>query len=618
MPKTKTTNNRTGDIQVHTENIFPIIKKWLYSEKEIFLRELISNAFDAINKLKHISIKDGLSNKFGEGQIRISIQETEKTITISDNGLGMTADEVEKYINQIAFSGAEDFLEKYKEETEQNRMIGHFGLGFYSSFMVSDFVEIISRSYKEDSESIKWSCDGSTKYEINPADRADIGTDIILHINEENKEFLSESKLTELVKKFANFLPVEIQVNDKKVNDQHPLWVVHPNEIKDETYQEFYQKLFPFSEPPLFWIHLNVDYPFHLKGILYFPKLMHELDSSKGQVKLFCQQVFVTDHAKDILPEFLTLLRGAIDCPDIPLNVSRSYLQNDPYVQKISAHIVKKVADKLTELHKNDKNNFEKYWEDINPFIKFGMMTNSDFYDRVKDIILFKSSLGYSTTIQDYQERNKEKLPDTVLYCSDKETHATYLNLCKENNLEVIFLSSLIDVHFIQFLESKEPKIKFQSVDAVLSDHLIDKTKDSKIVDPTDNKTAGEKLTAIFTEALKKDQLKIKVESLKTESVPAMILEAEHVKRLRNMSQMMKGQSMPVFEDYTLVVNNENPLVKKILKLNQELNKTETINLLCQHIYDLAMLSHKQLTGEQLQAFMARANNLLVQISEKL
>lgn len=615
-----TTNiqDRTGEISIHTENILPIIKKWLYSEKEIFLRELISNAFDAINKLKKISIKEGRSELHREGKINIQFDESAKTVTISDNGLGLTADEIEKYINQIAFSGAEDFMKKYKSEDEKNQIIGHFGLGFYSAFMVADLVEINSLSYQEGATAVKWSCDGSTQYHIQSSERAEIGTDIILHINSENTEFLNEYKLTELIKKYANFLPIEIAVNDKKVNDQNPLWVKHSNEVKAEEYDEFYQKLFPFSEPALFSIHLNVDYPFNLKGILYFPKLMHELDGSKGQVKLFCQQVFVTDNAKEILPEFLTLLRGAIDCPDIPLNVSRSYLQNDPYVQKISNHIVKKVADKLLDLYKNDLNNFEKYWEDIHPFIKFGMMTNQDFYDKVKDIVLFKSTNGFNTSIKDYLERNKEKLVDTVLYCADKATQSTYLKLCKDQGLEVIFLNSVIDNHFIQFLESKDTQIKYQSIDANLSEHLIDKERESKIVDPTDNKTAQDKLTDIFKNALKNDKLKIKIESLKADDIPAIILESEYIKRLKNMSMMMKNNTAPMFDDYTLVINSNNPVIKNILTMHQGIHNPDMIALLCQHIYDLAMMGQKQLSGEQMHEFMHRSTQILTEFSGKI
>ncbi|NQY74714.1 MAG: molecular chaperone HtpG, partial [Candidatus Margulisbacteria bacterium] len=382
MPsKTKEKINIKGDISIHTDNIFPIIKKWLYSDHEIFLRELVSNGLDAITKLHRISLKEKIDD-IPAPLINIQIDEEKKTLTFSDTGLGLDAEEVEKYITQIAFSSAEEFVNKFKDKDEKSQIIGHFGLGFYSSFMVSDLVEIRSKSYKKDAKSILWSCDGSTSYTIKESDRTDTGTDIILHINEDNKSFLKEGTITELVKKYTNFLPVEIQVNGKKANEETPLWSKAPSETKEEEYKTFYQKLFPFNADPLFWIHLNVDFPFNLKGILYFPKVMHELDANKGQVKLYCKQVFVSDNSKDVIPEFLTLLQGAIDCPDIPLNISRSYLQNDPYVQKISKHIIKKVADKLNDLYKKDKVNFESIWNDISPFIKYGMMQNDDFYQK--------------------------------------------------------------------------------------------------------------------------------------------------------------------------------------------------------------------------------------------
>ena len=503
--KTKATIK--GNISIHTENIFPIIKKWLYSDHEIFLRELVSNGFDAITKLQKIAVKENVAD-IPSPKINIQVDTEKKTVTFSDTGLGMDAEEVTKYITEIAFSSAEEFIEKFKDKDEKNQIIGHFGLGFYSSFMVSNLVEIKSKSYKKDATAILWSCDGSTSYTITESDRKEIGTDVILHINEENKSFLEEAKITELAQKYTNFLPVEIQVNGKKVNDESPLWTKAPNEVSEEEYKEFYKKLFPFNAEPLFWIHLNVDYPFNLKGILYFPKVMHELDATKGQVKLFCKQVFVSDNANDVIPEFLTLLQGAIDCPEIPLNVSRSYLQNDPYVQKISKHIIKKVADKLNEMAKKDNGNFETIWNDISPFIKYGMMQNDDFYSKVKDIIIFESSTGHKTNIPDYLDRNKEKSKDKVLYCADKEGQNTYITMCKEQGLEVLFLHALIDTHFIQFLESKDTNIKYVSVDSELSDTLIEENQPTQVVDK-DNKTSDDKLLDIFKTSLNDDKLKI-------------------------------------------------------------------------------------------------------------
>jgi molecular chaperone HtpG len=607
----KTEKQQTGNISVNTENILPIIKKWLYSDHEIFLRELISNSFDAITKRNKIALKESLDISVN-GKINITIDEKKKTITISDNGLGMDADEIQKYINQIAFSGAEEFVEKYKEDEKGGQIIGHFGLGFYSSFMVADTVEINSLSYKKGSKAANWFCEGSTEYKISEGNKKEVGTDIILYVNDESKDYLSEDKIKDLVEKYANFLPVEIQVNSNKANDQNPLWIKTPLDVKDEEYIEFYQKLYPLQGEPLFWIHLNVDYPFNLKGILYFPKLTHELDAhNKGQVKLFCQQVFVSDNIKEVLPEFLTLLQGAIDCPDIPLNISRSYLQNDPYVQKISKHIVKKVADKLTDLSKKDKKSFEKYWADINPFVKYGMMTNDDFYGKVKDIVLFTSSNGNETTIQEYLDRNKGKNENKVFYCADKETQASYVELFKAQELEVVYLSNLIDTHFLQFIESKNTDIKYVSVDSDISEHLIDKDKESKIVDPKDNKTSDQKIEDIFKEAINNEKLKIKVQALKSENTPALILESEQSKRMKAMSNMMKGMDTAMFEDNTLVLNSSSPVVKKVLDTKEKLGMTPKVSNLCEYIYDLALMSKRPLKGAEIQKFIERSNSLL-------
>ena len=614
MPKTKDSLNITGDISIHSENILPVIKKYLYSENEIFVRELISNGFDAITKLKKIASQEDVENISDDWKINVTIDEKKKTITFSDNGLGLDAEDVQKYINQVAFSGATDFIEKYKDKEESENIIGHFGLGFYSAFIISENVEIESLSYKAKAKSILWSCDGSTKFKLVEGKRKTVGTDIILHVSDESKDYLSEMKLTELVKKYANFLPIEIQVNGKKVNHENPLWNKQPKDVKDEEYKEFYKTLFPYNAEPLFWIHLNVDYPFNLKGILYFPKILHELDANKGNVKLFCQQVFVTDDAKAVVPEFLTLLQGAIDCPDIPLNVSRSYLQNDPYVRKISAHIVKKVGDKLNSLYKNDKKNFESFWTDIHHFIKYGMMEQNDFYEKVKDIVIFPSSSGYSTSIPEYLERNKAKLENKVLYCTNKDEQASYVDLCKNQELEVIFLQSLIDTHFIQFLESKNSDVKYTAVDAELSEHLVDTTK-TDIVDK-DNKTNKDKLEQLFKSNLNNDKLKIDVKSLKSDHIPAIILESEQTKRMKQMSALMKGNQMPIFDDYTVVVNENNTLVKKVLSLNQFETKQEKVKLLCEHIYDLALMGNKPLDGDKMQQFLNRSVTLLEDIAE--
>lgn len=597
---TKNQETITGDISVHTGNILPIIKKWLYSEQDIFLRELISNAHDAILKRQKIALKENLETV--EGCINITINAEKKTLTISDNGLGMDSDEIQKYINQIAFSGAEEFVKKYEDKKDAGNIIGHFGLGFYSAFMAAEQVEIESRSYRADAQAINWKCDGGTQFEITPSDKQTVGTDIILHLNTESEKYLKNDLVETLIKKYDNFLPVEIQVEGKKINDQNPLWVKNPKDVTDEDYKAFYQTLFPFSQEPLFWIHLNVDFPFNLKGILYFPKLQSEMDFNKGQVKLFCRQVFVTDNSKEVLPEFLSLLKGAIDCPDIPLNVSRSYLQQDAYVQKISKHIVKKIAEKLTSLFKNDRENFEKYWEDIHPFIKYGMMQDTEFYEKVKDITLFKTASGTMTTLTEYLERNKT---EKVVYASDKQTQAAYISACQQQGLEVLVLDNYIDTHFIQFLESKDSKIKYQAVDNSLSEAIEEKSE-------TKPKESDEKLTTFFKEAIGKD-LKIEIKPLKTQDLSALIVEAEFSKRLKSMSVMMKGDFSQLPTDETLILNQNSPIITKIDALAQAGN-TEDATLLAQYVYDLALLSQKPLTGEQMQAFIARSNQVLTKL----
>ena len=593
------TNTVTGNISIHTDNIFPIIKKWLYNEKEIFIRELISNACDAMTKRKKLStLKKPI--------ISIKTDDKKKTLTISDNGIGMTAEEVQKYINQIAFSSAEDFIEKFKDDKNQSDIIGHFGLGFYSAFMVSKTVEIETLSYQKNAKPANWTCDGSTEFKIKEGARTDIGTDIILHLDKDNVEFSNAEKIKSMVKKYANFMPVEITVNGDVANDQNPLWIQQPKDVKDEEYKEFYQKLFPFKQEPLFWIHLNVDYPFNLKGILYFPKIQHEFDHSKENVSLYCRQVFVSAHTQEVLPEFLTLLQGAIDCPDLPLNVSRSMLQNDPYVQKISKHIVKKVADKLTQLFKKDRENFETYWDDINPFIKYGMMQHNDFYEKVKDIVLFKLSNGKSTTIPEYIESNSKKLDKTVVYCTNEDTQSTYLNLCKEQNIDVIFLNSAIDTHFLSFIESKDTEIKYKAVDSDLGDLFTDKQL---------NESEAKKITELFETHLKQDGLTIKTENLKTNQISAMISESEEMKRMKAMTAMMGGnKSTPFPSNLTLIVNANSPVIKKVVTKNDLKPDNPDIKLLCEEILDLAKLAQQPLSGNDLQSFVHRTNDFLTKI----
>ncbi|MBD97331.1 molecular chaperone HtpG [bacterium] len=600
---------KTGTIGIHTENIFPVIKKWLYSDHEVFLRELVSNAYDAITK------RNQIAGGFSDHAISITINKSDKTITISDTGLGMDADELERYLAQIAFSSAEEFLSKFDDDTDKNSIIGHFGLGFYSAFMVSDTVEVQSKSYKDNAEAAAWICDGTTNYTLKSGNRETIGTDIILHINSDSESFLEEARLKTLVEKYTNFLPLPISVNDTVANHQQPLWVQAPSDVQPEQYQDFYKTLFPFQEEPLFWIHLNVDYPFNLTGILYFPKVMHELDATKGQVKLYCKQIFVSDQAGEVIPEFLTLLQGAIDCPDIPLNVSRSYLQNDPYVQKISKHIVKKVADKLSQLRKQEADQYAKIWPDISPFIKYGMMQNADFYEKMKANVLFESSTGDTTTVAAYIERNADKLEKKVLYCADKDRQATYVTMCKDQGLEVLFFHALIDSHFVQFLESKDSDIQYVSVDSEINDSLVDADKAANVVDEG-NQTSDDQLLELFKSIVDTETISVEVKALKSDAVSAMFIESEQIKRLKNMQHFMKGAgSVPGLDVMTLVINNQSPVIQNILNLSQANTDSEFVKSVCLHVIDLARLSKQQVSGESLQTFIARANTLLSKLS---
>ncbi len=611
---------QTGDLSIHTENIFPIIKKWLYSDHDIFMRELLSNAFDAIKKRKKIALKEKLEET--EGLIEVSLDEKAKTITLSDNGLGMDEEDIKTYINQIAFSGATDFLKQFSDEEdkkEKTDIIGHFGLGFYSAFMVAKKVEIKSLSYKKDAKAVHWSCDGDTKFSLEKGERKEVGTDIILHIADDSKDYLAEIRLDTLIKKYANFLPIKITLGGKEANDHNPIWTQAPKDLKKEDYDAFYQKLFPFQAPPLFHIHLNVDYPFRLQGILYFPKVMHEMDSSKGKLQLYCQQVFVTDNSKDILPEFLTLLQGVVDCPDFPLNVSRSALQNDPYVQKISKHIVKKVSDKLVSLHKKEFEQFSNYWKDIHPFIKFGMMTHNDFYDKTKDITLFNTSSDQGlSTIDEYCSRNElkdeEGKKSIIIYSNNKEGQAHYIEMLKEDKKEVIYLDTIMDSHFIQFLEGKLENHSFQSVDAVAEKYLSEDSKSNK-EDEEKDKSLGETLQSIFQSSLGKESLDVVVKGLKSTSISAMISQEEHTKRFKSMQHMMGQVSGEGGNDFMnqhkLILNKNNKVIQKIIALEESKKTSELKNSLCQHVYDLAKLSHEPLSAEEMQAFVKRSNDLL-------
>lgn len=601
-----------GSISIHTENIFPIIKKWLYSDKDIFLRELVSNAVDAIHKLQNVNLVEGLKLA-DEYVVNIELDKEAGTLTVSDNGIGMTADEVRKYINQVAFSSAEDFIEKFKDLEDTNQIIGHFGLGFYSSFMVAEKVEIKTLSYQKDAEAVHWQCEGTTSYSLDACTRSGRGTEIILHLNDEEKEFLEETRAREVVKKFCNFLPVSITLGGEVINDKNPLWTKSASEIDDEEYKEFYRKLYPMSGEPLFWIHLNIDYPFNLKGILYFPRLTNEFDVTKSHINLFCNQVFVSDNTPELIPEFLTPLQGCLDAPDLPLNVSRSYLQNEPQVRKIREVISGRVASKIVELAKKDREVFEPIWEDIHTFVKYGMMREDKFYEKVKDQVIYRSTGEEKyTTLPDYLERAKDKHENKVYYANDEGTQATYLKLFKSQGMEALILDAMIDNHFIQFLESKNTDIKFERVDSDITENLLESDPAREIVEGDDNKTKGDRVEQVFKDGL--DGIKgltIRIETLKDDSVPGMILLNEQSRRFKEMTSMMGQGEMPdLFADHTLMVNTASPAVEKVLKLQDD-GDNETAGLLIEQIYDLAMLSHQAISKERMAGFLERSGKLL-------
>jgi molecular chaperone HtpG len=571
-------SRETGNLSIHTENILPIIKKWLYSDKDIFLRELVSNSSDAISKLdKLVRIGEAEIEENPHYSIKVVVNKELKTIQVIDNGIGMTEDEVKKYINQIAFSGAQEFLEKYKDKADEgSQIIGHFGLGFYSAFMVADRVRIDTLSYKKDAEPVTWTSSGGIEYEMDRSQREERGTSITLYVAEDSQEFLDEYKLREILIKYCSFLPYEIYLEDatkeKKeeqtpINDTIPLWLKNPKDCTDEEYKEFYKKVFFDFNDPLFWVHLNVDYPFNLKGILYFPKLKHEFETMEGQIKLYYNQVFVADNIKEVIPEFLMLLKGTIDCPDLPLNVSRSFLQNDGYVRKISSHITKKVADKLITIFNDERGNYNKYWNDINPFIKYGCIREEKFYDRIKDTVIYKTTNDAYITLKEYLERNSSKHKNRVFYVTDEKQQAQYIKMFRDHDMEAVVLNTIIDSHFIQFIEMKNTDLKFCRIDADIAENLKDMNLDKE--DET-AKAERDALETLFKESIGDDNLKVKVESLKSTSIPGVILLEEQSRRIQEMSRMFGGLDMSatVPKEETLVLNRNNELVKSILKLN--------------------------------------------------
>lgn len=618
-----------GKISVHAENIFPIIKKWLYSDKDIFVRELISNGVDAVNKLKRLaSIGEAELSPEEKFEVIVSFNKDEKTIKFIDNGIGMTAEEVKKYINQVAFSGAKEFIEKYKDKMgEDSDIIGHFGLGFYSAFMVSKKVEIDTLSYQPGAEAVKWISEDGTEYELTSSERTSRGTAVTLHIDDENEEFLDEYKLRNIIKKHCAFLPVEIYLEDEKfkkddkerkpLNDTNPLWLKNPGDCTEEEYKQFYRKVFNDFNDPLFWIHLSVDYPFNLRGILYFPKLRHEYEIAEGKIKLYNNQVFVADNIKEIIPEFLMLLKGTIDCEDLPLNVSRSFLQNDKNVIKLSKHITKKVADKLIELFEKEREKYEGFWKDISPFIKYGSIKDRNFYDKIKDVLIFKSINGNYLTLNEYFEKTGgkkegDKEENKVFYVSDEKQQHQYIKLFKDQGLEALVLDSVIDNHFISYLEMYEMNLKFYRIDSDLADSLKDGEEEDK-----GDKAKEEKLIEEVKKALNIEKLEVKIERLKNEETQAVLLMPEHERRLQEISSLFGGDDMNrMFKgEETLILNKSNNLIKALENLLDKEDRKEDFNMICSHIYDLALMGSRGLDADKLEAFLIRSGMILEKLA---
>ncbi|QHV96823.1 molecular chaperone HtpG [Spirosoma endbachense] len=601
--------NEKGQISIHTENIFPIIKKFLYSDHEIFLRELVSNAVDATQKLRQLASFGEFGGELGELKVTVSLDEEAKTITISDNGIGMTADEIKKYINQIAFSGASDFLEKYKDKTDdKGQIIGHFGLGFYSAFMVAEKVEIVTKSYRDtgDNSAARWICDGSTEFELTPAERTERGTDVILHVAPDSEEFLNKARLQRILDKYARFLPVAVEFDGKVVNNTTPIWTKSPSELTDEDYKTFYRELYPMGEEPLFWIHLNVDYPFNLTGILYFPRIKNELRFQREKIQLYSRQVFITDEVKDVVPDFLMMLHGVIDSPDIPLNVSRSFLQADANVKKINGYITRKVADKLNDLFNADRKAFEEKFDDIGLFIKYGILSDDKFWEKAKNFVLLKNTEGEYATLDEYREKiqaNQTDKTDTLvfLYTTDRKQQDAYIESARRRSYDVVLMDNVIDPHFINALEQKLEKAHFQRVDADTLDKLIDKGINNESVLSEDDKT---KLKESFEQVLDNKLLNVSVEAQPVDELPVTITLPEFMRRMKDMSALSGEQSfygnLPM--SYNVVVNANHPLIGKILS---ETDATAQ-QALVKQVYDLALLSQNMLTGTELTAFVRR------------
>ncbi|MGJ1434096.1 molecular chaperone HtpG [Sphingobacterium spiritivorum] len=628
-------NTEKGSISIHTENIFPVIKKFLYSDNEIFLRELVSNAVDASQKIKRLASLGQYQGEIGDLTVDVKFDETAKTITISDKGIGMTAEEVKKYINQIAFSGATEFMEKFKEANDANEIIGRFGLGFYSAFMVADTVEIQTLSFQDGAEPAKWVCDGSTSYEISEGTRTERGTDIILHVNDESAEFLNKARLQEILDKYCRFLPVPIRFGTKTsseadgedeegkpkyksvevdniINNTHPAWTKAPSELKDEDYLAFYRELYPYSmDEPLFWIHLNVDYPFNLTGILYFPKIKNELEIQRNKIKLYSRQVFITDEVKDIVPEFLMLLHGVIDSPDIPLNVSRSFLQADGNVKKINNYITKKVADKLQEIFKSDRKGFEEKWNDIGLFIKYGMLSDEKFAEKAADFCLLKNTDNDHFTIKEYYEKVKDIQVDkdgniVYLYTHDKAQQDSFISAAKQKGYDVLVMDGPLDTHFVSYLEQKGgEKVQLKRVDADVIDKLIQKDEKQELALSEEE---AKQATGLFEKAISRQDMKVEVEAMSADEAPVSVTLDEFMRRMKDMAKTGGGMGFygTLPDNYKVTVNGNHPLIKRILTSPEAEGEQ-----LAKQAFDLALLSRGLLTGADLTAFVKRSVELI-------
>ncbi len=604
-------------IEIHSENILPIIKQWLYTDRDIFVRELVSNACDAIHKVKVLRDQGDAKANDEEFRIEVKVDKEAKTLTFIDTGIGMDAEEVEKYIAQIAFSSAEEFVSKYQSKQEGDQIIGHFGLGFYSAYMVADKVEINTLSYKKGAQPVFWSCDGSSEYELKEGTHKTRGTEITLHINKDNEEYLEGLRINQILSHYCAFLPYPIYLGDKCINSHEPLWIKPPSQCTEKEYLEFYRYLYPMQEDPLFWLHLNVDYPFHLKGILYFPKLRRDIDINKNNIKLFCNRVFVSDNCKDLIPNYLMVLQGVIDSPDIPLNVSRSTLQMDRTVRQLASHISKKVSDSLATLYRNDKQRYIKCWEDVSTIVKLGVMEDEKFYDRVKNQLIWKVIDGDWTTVEDYMERNKEKTKDKILYATNEKQLSHFLEIYRERGIEVLLANQPRDSYVIQHLERKLTPVTFQRIDGGIDENILDKSREKTVLDQ-DGKTEAGKLADFVRGKLEGENIEVEAKSLASDSLPSFIVLDEQHRRMRDYMMSLNPKegmaAMKNIEKRTFIINTNNPLITAIQKI--ETTHPDLAADLVKQTYDMALLSQREMDPETLNQFITRTNHVLEKLAE--